>query len=258
MNHDYIENSGLIGRKSALSSITRWAPYNPMFYRTNNLTHTTRVSWLVEETLPTATDIMPNFNSELAILLSLVHDDPEIITGDIQRGRKSRMRDEELLRLKQEELEAINRLYSRWPHSIKSYNYKHILHIAHNKNCPESMLVSYLDKLDALCESWHELFAGNRGFWQGDQGHRPPSRGTDLNKLKQKYSTTSPLFRSDHILLSIFTPLNVDYILSIGKSHNKVSILQETGLKQYDEWKKITLIKGKEHGLSLLIEQREH
>ena len=66
--------------------ITRFSLYKVMFYRSNLFNHAWHVAWLVDEIAPFAMKKFPQFDSEKAQMLALVHDDAEIIIGDIQAG----------------------------------------------------------------------------------------------------------------------------------------------------------------------------
>ncbi len=63
-----------------------------MFYRSNNLQHSRRVLWHLEKALPLIhTAYGSRFNTEYARTLALVHDDLEILTGDVQLHDKEKM-----------------------------------------------------------------------------------------------------------------------------------------------------------------------
>jgi 5'-deoxynucleotidase YfbR-like HD superfamily hydrolase len=77
-------------REEDLRKITRYQNYSVMFYRTNLFTHSKRVAWLVQEMIPFAQATWQDFNGQKAKFLALVHDDQEIIMGDIPAGNKSK------------------------------------------------------------------------------------------------------------------------------------------------------------------------
>ena len=86
-----------------------------MFYRTNLLLHCQRVSLLVEDILEIVSESCENFNSDKALTLALVHDDAEIVTGDVQLYYKEKMSEIELAELEKQEMMAIEHLSSIWP-----------------------------------------------------------------------------------------------------------------------------------------------
>ena len=74
-------------REKKLSSIIRFdmKRFDPMFYRTNLLIHSKRVYSLVKEIIPHLKSVYGDeLDSEKALSLALVHDDAELVTGDVQ------------------------------------------------------------------------------------------------------------------------------------------------------------------------------
>src|SRR3989338_3972028 len=155
-------------REEKLRSIMRYSMFEVMYYRPSVWIHAQRVSWIVEELVPIAGKYFKNFDGEKARILALVHDDAEIITGDIQAGHKARMSKKELAVVHNSEHEAIRKLATRYPTTVGGYSYKQLLMEASRKDTPhassEAKLVTYADRLDAFCESLHEVFAGNLSF----------------------------------------------------------------------------------------------
>jgi len=147
-------------RERALQSIYRYGMFEVVFYRSNLSMHTRRVLWLIEELLPLAEKLL-TLDSEKARILALVHDDAEIITGDVQAGVKARMSVSELKAVAKAEEQAIQELAKKSPAVVHGYSYKKLLLHALKKDCVEAQLVSYVDKIDAHCESLHEVLAGN-------------------------------------------------------------------------------------------------
>jgi len=108
------------GREDALARINRYVHnITPvMFYRTNDLVHSKRVRWHLEEALEDIITIYGDrFNVDFARTLAEVHDDAEIMTGDVQLHDKERMSTEELEALAKKEGSAIP--YS-WTDSVRS------------------------------------------------------------------------------------------------------------------------------------------
>ncbi len=257
ISHDSIEKQGFTGRKVGLKNVLRWEDYFPVYYRSDDLMHTQRVYWMVETVGEYAARTLSNFNLDLARVLALVHDDAELVNGDIQRNRKSKMSLEEKEVFEKEEMKAIGILSEKWPSLVSNFVYKDLLYNALRKIGAEIQLVSYLDKVDALCESWHEIYVGNRKFFEGKNGDRPPVRGSDLAHLRSEYGFISRIFASSHPLLAEFKAPDPLKALENGKFHNYGSIQQPTGFTLYDCWKKTVSGEGREEGLLWLITRTE-
>ncbi len=258
MNHEMIENQGFKGRASLLNEVERFIGYSPVYYRSNLYMHTSRVNWLCEELIPLARESISNFNPWVALSLPLVHDDPEIITKDVLLSKKYKMTKEEKMDLRKEEIRAINILSKVWPEEVNGINYKNLLYLALNKNTVEAKFVSFVDKFDALCESLHELYAGNKEFYnRGEDNIRPPANGSAITRLRREYFELTPLFSINHPFLRPLIKIYPYKILEEGKLHTLDSVLKKTGLPHYDFWRE-TIIKhsGKE-GLIWLTERKE-
>ncbi|MBW2991254.1 HD domain-containing protein, partial [Candidatus Woesearchaeota archaeon] len=159
--------SGFNGREEELQKITRYGMdrYTPMFYRTNVLLHSERVYFLLKNILPLIGSVYKSqLNSGKALTLALVHDDAEIISGDILLYHVERFSEEELARIREKEINAIEEISKKWPKTINSFNYKKLLYNALNIDTLEAQVVSFFDKTDAYCECLHEVHAGNDLF----------------------------------------------------------------------------------------------
>lgn len=239
MQFKQISFKGFNGRKEALQSIKRFAVCNPMFYRTDLLIHSYRVHWLVEALLPLAAGTFSELNPEKARTLALVHDDAEIITGDVQLYVKLKMTPKEQHQHEQNELEAIEQLSQRFPQMINGFNYQQLLLHALKKNCIEAQLVSLADKLDAFNESLHELHAGNKEFFY------PVGLYTKLlHEFGIKFPMLQSLLKQNHQLLNIPQSVNREKVLEQGSFHTELSLTINSGIQPYECWKKITI----EHG----------
>ena len=219
--------------------------------------HSVQVLWMTEEVAPFVLEIAPEFNVDLARTSALVHDDSEIVGGDILGILKSAMNEAERKRYEADEARAIEQLSSRWPRFVNGFVYRNLLYLALRKNTAEAQLVSYLDKQASLTESWHEIFAGNRVFYNPSSGKKPPVRGSEILKLRARYTLISRLFECSHPFLAEFQAPDPEKALAIGKPHTSESIYQQTGFALYDCWKNIILTRGREEGLGWLIEQKE-
>ena len=250
MQYKLISLQEFTEREAALKNITRYDMYSPMFYRTNLQIHTQRVLWLLEELLPSAIKVFPNFNIEKARILALIHDDAEIITGDIQLGRKLYMSKEQLAEIDKNEAKAIEILSEKYPKTINGFSYKELLYNILKNDCIEVKLVRYTDKCDAFGEALHEIFGGNSAFCSDhpdlEKGVNPINNYIKILKnFTKQFSDLESLFKQKHPLLSV------------PKPHTRESIQQKSQYPHYDQWKEIIMKRGGEKEISLLTNQKE-
>ena len=248
---------GFIGREDALSRVKRYIhDITPiMFYRTNVLTHSQRVLWHLEEAIP---DILvtygDDFNIDFARTLALVHDDVEILTGDVQLYEKEHMGDDELDALVREENDAISRIVRMYNKIANGFDYRELLTIAKNKSNLEAQLVSFFDKFDGGGEAWHEVWAGNHYFLLPAGGNHGRKGGyvRRLNEFPSKY----PLMINFFELFPEYLPEPFDFksVAQQGKPHIESSLQEDNGYPLYERWK-MTII-GHE-GVDLLLTQVE-
>lgn len=240
--------SGFAGRKEALSKIYRYNLYEVMFYRDSLLSHGRRVFWLVSEILPyAAKSFGEKFDTDKALIMALIHDDPEIITGDIQMGNKDRMSREELEEIEKSEMMAIERLAQRFPVKIGKYVYKELLLSIFRIDGLEAQIVKYLDKFDALGEASHEIFAGNHFFCTNVINQYGKIKTPFeyyipyLSSFSQKYPETKEIYKHDLIIFKKPKILDFRKIAKQGKPHTEKSFRRKTGYSPYDAWKKVII-----------------
>lgn len=231
-------------REEKLKEIYRFSLFESLRYRSNLWMHTHRVLWLLDELIPIAQKYL-DFDVEKARILALVHDDAEMITGDIQAGVKARMTPEELSKVEQNEKEALELLAERYPEIIHGYNYKELLYHSVNKDCIEAKIVSYVDKIDAQCESLHEVLSGNITllrsviFYTNTFASFPKKFPELAELMKSKESALTYLadvVSYDNVKDNRYTLLN--------KPWTEESILLETDFPFFNTWKKIVIEKG--------------
>lgn len=241
-------------RQNKLESIFRYNFFDTMFYRSNLWEHSHRVLWLLEEIAPIAKKYI-NFDIEKARIYALVHDDAEMITGDIQAIVKARMTKDELKELEKKDSEAVSKLATEYPENINGYSYKSLLNEAIHKNSIESKLVSYLDKLDAFCESLHDLYAGNLSLLRSVVFY-----SMTLPSFPRKYPELKELLESKESTLTFIndqiSPYEIKFekYKNFGKPHTELSIHNNTDFPFYKTWKEIIISRGK---IDWLIKQRE-
>jgi len=229
-------------RDDKLKAIIRYnmPKFTPMFYRTNLLTHSARVNLLVRSALPSIkSNWGMSFNSEKACTLAFAHDDAEIISGDVLRYQKDRMTKQELEANDRKEASAIEEICKGWPEKVNGFVYKDLLYHAMRKDCLEAQAVSYLDKVDAYCESLHEVLAGNwrfAGCFVAYIRH--------LNEYPVKFPALKAIAQSDNPLLSTPPNKTKEEMLAIAKKsglHTRESVQNPTGFSHYNLWRDITI-----------------
>lgn len=245
-------------REKQLKEIYRYSMFETLMYRSNLWMHTHRVLWLVEDLLPLAQKHF-NIDPEKARILALVHDDAEMITGDVQAGHKARMTKEELKEVEDSEARALETLAESYPKTVHGYVYKDLLAHALNKDCIEAQLVSYADKVDAQCESHHEILAGNISMLRSVNFYTNaltlfPNKFPDLVPLLQ--SKESPLT----YLMDVVSPERVEIkrYTHLNKPHTKESLEIETDFPFYNTWRKLVKEKGGDEGMDWMLKQREN
>ncbi len=247
--------SGFESREAALKDIKRYvAEHTPtMFYRSTDWMHSWRVLAHLESILPLAIKVFSAFNVEFARRMAITHDDPEIITGDIQLYRKEQMTEKERRELQEREAAAIGQLCARSPFSIDGYPYGELLQGANEKKILEAQVVSYCDKFDGFGEALHEVFAGNRCFLRPAGGTQNGGYIRRLHEFDTKYPRLQVLLQQEH---PMFHPPRIDFepIVEQGKPHTAVSIVTPTGYAPYNCWKANVI---RSEGITALIEQQE-
>jgi len=242
-------------RKEKLESIYRYNYFDVLFYRSNLWQHTHRVLWLLEEIDPLAQKYI-KFDIEKARVYALVHDDAEMITGDVQAITKLRMSADEQIKHEEEEMSAISKLAETYPQEINGYSYKELLLNAVKKDSIEAKLVSYLDKLDAYCESLHEVYAGNISLLRSVVFY-----ANALPLFPIKYPELKELLASKESPLTYLTnqispgEIRVERYMNLGKPYTKESLGIDVDFPFYKEWKRIVIERGK---IDWLINQKEY
>ena len=242
-------------REKALAQIERYVHYitPTMFYRTNDLTHSRRVLWHLEESIPDILEVYGNdFNIEFARTLALVHDDVEILTGDIQLYEKENMGAEELETLAREERNAIPRMVERYGPIANGFSYSELPTAAKEKRRLEAQFVSFFDKFDGGGEAWHEVLAGNHCFLMPAGGHDGQERGyvRRLNDFPDKYSDMINFFERFPEYLP--KPFDFKSMAEQGEPHTKASLDEDSDYPPYERWKRTIM---KREGIDLLINQ---
>lgn len=252
-----ISFEGFPQRTERLQAIERYAAYPIMYYRTNLVLHSQRVCWIVEEIASFAVDTLPGFDPELARSIALVHDDPEMVTGDINLVHKVRMSPTQLQEIEKREEEACDILARNAPELVNGFSYKELMLRAVYKDCVEAQVASLADKLDAYGESSHELVAGNQNFTLPLDINPIDNYNRILGGFGDKYPLLKNLLTQDHPLLRKPEPYDVLETVRAGRPHTPESLQKDTGIPYYEFWKKLTLRRMGEEGIKVITTQKE-
>jgi hypothetical protein len=237
-----INLEGFDGRESALAQIKRYTLCPIMFYRTNDFIHSRRVLWHLEESVPNILDLyQKNFDVNFARTLALVHDDIEILTGDVQLYYKERMNNDELEALAKKENDAIPRIIKMYNSIANNYDYRELLTNAKDKNRLEAQFVSFFDKFDAGGEAWHEVWAGNHYFVLHAGGNQGQKGGyvRRLNDFPEKYPAMAKFFEQFPQYLP--RPFDFKSAAEKGKPYTGISLQKDSDYPPYERWKKTIL-----------------
>ena len=251
-------------REKDLRKVKRYSLYKTMFYRTDLWTHTRRVSWIVGELIPLAQKFFGNsFEPEKALALAFVHDDAEIVFGDIQAGNKAKMNKEELKRVEEMELSALEDLSKRYPVNLSNYIYHDLLLEAVNRESVESIIVNWADKYDAYCEALHELYAGNK-LWSvnvvNEYGRIDIPTEYYIkyfNSFESKFPKSKDLFLQKNKWFTIPEEPNIFEILDRSYMHTRDSLNIKKNYLYYDQWIDLTLNNGTEEDIENLFNIKE-
>ena len=244
-------------REVKLRSIKRYSMFSVMLYRSHLWIHSHRVHWIVEALTADALRTI-SFDPEKARVLALVHDDAEMVTGDIQAGHKAKMSAAELAALEEDEERAIDKLVAEMPREIGGYSYGDLLRHAVHKDCIEAQLVSYADRVDAYCETLHEILAGNIAFvWSLLLYERW------MSAYATKYPALAPYLTAGEspfvIANAIQQPRMVvpDAFVRFGRPHTRESLTLPSDFPYYDAWRALVSQRGGEEGIAFLATAQE-
>ncbi|MAG02328.1 hypothetical protein CMI42_03245 [Candidatus Pacearchaeota archaeon] len=240
MDFEPINLDGFDGRDEALAKIKRYIHHiTPiMFYRTNDLIHSKRVLWHLEQAIPDILQVYgTDFDVKYSRTLALVHDDVEILTGDVQLHDKEHMGSGELEALAAEENNAIPKLVSMYNGIANGYDYAELLATAKEKDRLESQFVSFFDKFDGGGEAWHEVWAGNHCFLLPAGGNHGKEGGyvRRLNEFPTKYPAMSRFF--DQFPEYLPQPFDFKSVADRSKPHTEISLQEDSGYSPYERWR---------------------
>lgn len=230
-------------RESELKKVTRYNIYATMFYRTNLVIHSHRVSWIIRELNPYAEQVFgKNYDPVKAEIMGLVHDDAEIVMGDIQAGYKYKMSVQQLSEVDKLEENAIDILAQKFPRQVGNYPYRQLLQESFDHSSLESQVMQFADKFDALGEALHEVYAGNRCFMTNIKNEYGL---IDLpvvyyyryfSKFFDKFPAMAPLLKTSADWFKHLPEQNFLNIVEEGIPHTADSIKKPKNFLPYDLW----------------------
>ncbi len=232
--------------------------FEVFYYRSNLWHHSIRVFFILNELFDSVKGLVPGFDMKKAQVLALVHDDAEMITGDVQLGHKLRMTQEQLRAVEHSEAEAITKLAETYPKEVCGYSYSDLLNNALRKDTVEAQLVSYADKLDAYCESLHEVLGGNISALRAVITYVKI-----LKDFPYKFDALKPMFAGEKSYLNttdfFADPWKVrkENYLNVGHPHSPETIKAKTDFVLYDRWKELVIGNLGDEGIKLLTDKVE-
>lgn len=245
-------------RETFLKNLYRYSAFDLMFYRHNLWDHCQRVSWLVEELEPVVRTYYKKYDAERARITALMHDDAERFTGDIQARVKARASKHAESRMDKDEEKAVEELAAISPRMVGKYRYKDLLMEMVERKTLEPQIVTYADKLDAFCESLHEVLAGNFSHIQ-TLLYYPRA----IAFLDRKYPYLTPILQDRS---SEFTDLErfLDKVHVKSKTYAPFrkpftarNVTVPSTIPFYDAWRKLVLKRGGREGMRMLTKQTE-
>ena len=245
-------------REAGLRGIKRYSMFEVMYYRPTVWEHVHRVQWIIEALAPHAQKFFPA-DIEKARVMALVHDDAELITGDIPAGHKARMNESQLKKIDDDEFSAIEKLSADYPKSVHGYVYKDLLKETVHYTSNEAKFVSLADKLDAHCESYHEVLAGNLTLLLSMAFYI-----NSLQRMGEKFPLLKEFVRSGaHPLLREMGPLPEGGTIgpkdfaAFNRPHTRESLPMPSRFPFYDAWRGMVVERGGEEGVRWLTEVKE-
>jgi len=199
------------------------------------------------------------FDPKLAKLISIYHDDAELVGKDTSLQLKLQMTPEQLNIHEQKELQDIDLICKRYPKKVEGYWYKELLLHALYKDCREAQLHSFSDKHDGYGESIHEVLAGNNVFLEPVINYSSKT----FDKRYDKFPLIKEMFDYDGKYSSplfSFPVINLMEFFSNGRiacrPHTPWIVSLDTSFSSYEEWKRITL-ETFQDGMHILTNQTE-
>lgn len=243
-----IDFSWFTWREEALKNIWRYSNYSDYYYRSNNFQHSMRVFYMINYFKEEIEKIFEWIDFKKLQIMSLVHDDTEIIIWDFQAWNKLNMTQEQLSEKDNIELLATYELCKNFPETIELYNYKELLLEVFYKNTTMSQIVKFFDHFDAFCEAVNEVFSWNISATKNAQNeywkiilpfdyytNRIHNHSIYYKLIDKLFTINSPLFNY------WFKRVDFESLVYNYSQHTEESIKQDTWYIPYDFWKNLIL-----------------
>lgn len=157
-----IDFSSFKYRKEKMEKIYRYSNFYDFYYRSNIYIHSIRIFYMIKNSKEDIINIFPKIDINKLLIMSLIHDDAEIIIWDFQAWDKEKLSKKQLEDLKNIEEKSIEKLSKKFPKYINWYIYKELLLEILMYSSIEAQIVKFFDHIDALCEAIHEYYAWNK------------------------------------------------------------------------------------------------
>ncbi len=223
---------------SKLRYIYRYASFNEMHCRCSVYFHAhVKLPALVIASHEEIQKIW-SISQKKCIFMASLHDDcasdPSI--GDIPLHTKLLASAQEKKIMEQTHDKVLRKLCAMYGYvSLGRYKYGDLLIEASEKKSVESQFVSYLDKIDGLCEAMHELLHHNNAFLE-------PVMNYLIHTFSEKYlydaypDLTQLFKRSRHPFFTIHKKVITYSATTENLTRNEI---QKTGIEFYDTWREI-------------------
>ncbi len=253
------------GREHDLRQVTRYHIYSPMYYRTNLFTHSKHVLWLLQSILPLAEKVFgSSFDSTKVQLMAAVHDDMEIVMGDVQAGHKIKMAPAQLAEVANQEQNAIAAMSARFPYKLMNYSYEDLLKESQELQTTEAKFLKYVDRFAGFGEALHEVYAGNRAFTTHSTHEELGLIDLPVTfyhnffaNFPQKFPEFVELLNNDHPMFAWSEPFDMENTVAHGVPHAKDSLENKKGYTPYDFWRQLILNSNDAEEIENLYIQKE-
>lgn len=247
-SYNEIDLSWFIGREKGLSNVWRYNNFSDFYYRSNIFQHSIRLFYFISYFENEIKEVYTDIDFVKVQLMSLVHDDVEVIIGDFASANRLNMSKKDILDLDSAELLAIEEISNKFPEEINWYSYKDLLKEIFYKNTIESQLVKLFDHLDWFWESLHEYYAWNKcvtinpenEYWKIVLAF---DYYIDRFKTPLKYySLLGELFKVNNVPFNLdFPRIDFENQVTNYNYHTQESLNIDTWYELYDLWKKVIL-----------------
>jgi 5'-deoxynucleotidase YfbR-like HD superfamily hydrolase len=251
----------LNSREKELSLVSRFGRF-PMNYPQDLNMHYFSVSALYKYLVQNSnSQIFDELDLKLGLTLCKIHDDDEILLDDFPSNMKMKLTQPQKEKLTQHEQKAAQILNSQYSDAMGENYYNNLIR-AGNKQCLESQLLSYVDRLVGFSEMVHETLSGNFTLITQDSVHT--NYQTLFQTLNPKLNHLIPFFNSkDELNFTLPNSLDntIQTLEKIIRSNNSIkfnptNILNNTNITIYEHYKKAILNSDNKQAINILCNQR--